>query len=199
MRKGERTRTMVLEKAANLFNTKGYAASSLSEIMTATGLEKGGIYNHFSSKEALGLEAFDFAVEKIMRRYEASLAGKTHALERMRAVTEVFREMMVNPVVRGGCPVMNASIEADDANPALRDRVRRVFTQWRTIMLGILEKGMARGELRRDINGEQLATVMIATLEGAVMLSRLYRDPVHIERAVGFLVTHLETLQLSSA
>ena len=108
MRKGERTRTMVLEKAANLFNTKGYAASSLSEIMAATGLEKGGIYNHFSSKEALGLEAFDFAVEKIMRRYEASLAGKTHALERLKAVTEVFREMMFDPVVRGGCPVMRS-------------------------------------------------------------------------------------------
>jgi TetR/AcrR family transcriptional regulator, transcriptional repressor for nem operon len=189
MRKGERTRTMVLEKAANLFNTKGYAASSLSEIMTATGLKKGGIYNHFLSKEALGLEAFDFAVEKIMGRYEASLAGKTHSLERLKAVTEVFREMMVNPVVRGGCPVMNASIEADDANPALRGRVRRVFT------LGILEKGISRGELRRDVNGEQLATVMIATLEGAVMLSRLYRDPAHIERAVDFLVAHLETLR----
>jgi TetR/AcrR family transcriptional regulator, transcriptional repressor for nem operon len=199
MRKGERTRTMVLEQAANLFNTKGYAASSLSEIMAATGLEKGGIYNHFESKEALGLEAFDFAVEKIMGRYQASLAGKTHSLERLKAVTEVFREMMHDPVVRGGCPVMNASIEADDANPALRDRVRRVFTQWRTIMLGILEKGISQGELRRDTNREQLATVMIATLEGAVMLSRVYRDPAHIERAVDFLVAHLETLRVEGA
>ena len=194
MRKGERTRTMLLDRAVDLFNTKGYDSSSLSDVMAATGLEKGGIYNHFRSKEHLALEAFDHAVAKIALRFEAALEGRTNALDRLEAITLVFREMAVQPVVRGGCPVMNASIESDDANPALRERVRRTFNGWRTMIIGIAEKGLAQGEMRR-VNAERLATVMISTLEGAVMLSRLYRDPIHIERAVDFLNTYLEGLR----
>ena len=185
---------MLLDRAVDLFNTKGYESASLSDIMAVTGLEKGGIYNHFSSKEQLALEAFDHAVAKIAARFEAAFEGKSNALDRLEAITLVFREMAVQPVVRGGCPVMNASIESDDANPVLRERVRRVFTQWRTMILGIVEKGFSRGEIKR-VHPERLATVMISTLEGAVMLSRLYRDPVHIERAVDFLNTYLESLR----
>ena len=59
MSKGEQTRERILARSAQLFNRQGYSGSSLSDIMRETGLEKGGIYNHFSSKEQLALEAFD--------------------------------------------------------------------------------------------------------------------------------------------
>jgi len=68
MSKGEQTRTMILERTAQLFSCKGYFGSSLSDIMEATGLEKGGIYNHFTSKEQLALEAFDYAFEMVQQR-----------------------------------------------------------------------------------------------------------------------------------
>ncbi len=194
MNKGARTREMILSQAANLFNRRGYAASSLSEIMEATGLEKGGIYNHFTSKDHLALAAFDYAVERIWERYAGVLEGKTGALERLRAIPEVFVEMAKDPVVAGGCPVMNAAIESDDAHPALRDRVRLVMNSWRTQIRGIVEKGVSNGELRAGTDGDALATVMISVLEGAVMLSRLYRDPRHIAHAVAFLEAHLQTL-----
>jgi AcrR family transcriptional regulator len=194
MGKGERTREMILSQAASLFNQRGYAASSMSEIMQVTGLEKGGIYNHFQSKDHLALEAFEYAVERIWERYASVLEGKLGALERLRAIPEVFVEMARDPVVAGGCPVMNAAIESDDAHPALRERVRLVMNTWRTQIRGIVEKGVSRGELRADTDGDALATVMISVLEGAVMLSRLYRDPRHIAQAVTFLEAHLQTL-----
>jgi len=59
--KSDRTRQLIVEKAAHLFNVKGYAATSMSDIIEATGLAKGGIYGHFKSKEAIASEAFDYA------------------------------------------------------------------------------------------------------------------------------------------
>jgi len=61
MSKGQRTRERIVAEAASLFNQRGFDGSSMSELMEATGLEKGGIYRHFSSKEELAAEAFDYA------------------------------------------------------------------------------------------------------------------------------------------
>src|ERR1700678_1948300 len=63
MTKGEQTRRRIVEAAAPIFNKRGYEGASLSELMEATGLKKGGIYRHFSSKEELAAEAFDYTWE----------------------------------------------------------------------------------------------------------------------------------------
>jgi TetR/AcrR family transcriptional regulator, transcriptional repressor for nem operon len=195
--KGERTRTQILEQSASLFNRYGYAATSLSDVMAATGLEKGGIYNHFSSKEDLMLEAFEFAVRGVETRYREGIAsaGRVGAIERLNAILEVFEGMVTNPTLRGGCPMMNAAIEADDAMPALRDRVRRAMDGWQTTVKGIVERGKLEGQIRSDVSADDLSSVLFSMLEGAVMLSKLYRDAVHIGRAVAFLRSHLETLK----
>jgi TetR/AcrR family transcriptional regulator, transcriptional repressor for nem operon len=194
MKKGERTRDHILAQSAAVFNQHGYAASSMSDLMLATKLEKGGIYNHFASKEQLALEAFDYAVGLIENRFEALLEGRILAIERLRAVMDVFLEFIHDPVLPGGCPVLNAAIEADDSNEKLRERIRLVLNGWRTRIQGIVEKGVAMGELRTGTDGAQLATVMISTLEGAVMMSKVYRDSSHMRIAAGFLETHIKTL-----
>jgi TetR/AcrR family transcriptional repressor of nem operon len=63
MTKGEQTRRRIVAAAAPIFNQHGYEGSSLNDLMQATGLKKGGIYRHFSSKEALAVEAFDYTWE----------------------------------------------------------------------------------------------------------------------------------------
>jgi TetR/AcrR family transcriptional regulator, transcriptional repressor for nem operon len=194
MKKGERTRDHILAQSAAVFNQHGYAASSMSDLMLATKLEKGGIYNHFASKEQLSLEAFDYAVGLIENRFEALLEGRILAFERLRAVMDVFLEFIHDPVLPGGCPVLNAAIEADDSNEKLRERIRLVLNGWRTRIQGIVEKGVAMGELRTGTDGAQLATVMISTLEGAVMMSKVYRESSHMRIAAGFLEMHIKTL-----
>jgi TetR/AcrR family transcriptional regulator, transcriptional repressor for nem operon len=196
MKKGERTREHILAQSAAVFNQHGYAASSMSDLMLATKLEKGGIYNHFASKEQLALEAFDYAVALIENRFEALLEGRILAIDRLRAVMDVFLEFIHDPVLPGGCPVLNAAIEADDSNEKLRERIRLVLNGWRTRIQGIVEKGVAMGELQTGTDGAQLATVMISTLEGAVMMSKVYRESSHMRIAAGFLETHIKTLLL---
>ncbi|HEX5724741.1 MAG TPA: TetR/AcrR family transcriptional regulator [Longimicrobiaceae bacterium] len=192
MRSGEQTREHIVRQAATLFNQQGFSGASLSDIMAATGLQKGGIYRHFESKEALALEAFDYAVQCMTERFTAALEGKRHAIDRLGAVITVFAEVPRNPPVPGGCPMLNASIENDDGNPALRERARAAMDGLRALIRRTAKDGIARGEVRPDVEVDLLATVMISTLEGAVMLSQLYGDPGHVDRAADHLRRYLD-------
>jgi AcrR family transcriptional regulator len=191
MRKGERTKERIIEQTAPLFNQKGFFGSSLSDIMEATGLKKGGIYNHFGSKEELALQAFDYAAACVSERLSLLLEEKRTVVERLLAFAAVFRDLAMNPPVPGGCPLLNTAIESDDAHPVLRERVRRAMDGWRQRIQDAVREGIAAGELRQDTDPDVVATRFIATLEGGVMLSKLYRDPVHIQRAVAFLTEYI--------
>ena len=172
--KGELTRDQVIAKAAALFNQLGYANASISDVMRATGLQKGGIYRHFESKEMLELAAFEFAVEALGQRFNDALAGKASAAERLRAIIGVYASLPTSPPVPGGCPVLNAAIESDDSNPALKRRVAKVLRDWHAFVTRLVAQGRERGELHSSVNPTQFTTTLIASLEGAIMLSKLW-------------------------
>jgi TetR/AcrR family transcriptional repressor of nem operon len=192
MRSGEQTRENIIRQAAALFNQQGFAGASMSDIMTATGLQKGGIYRHFESKEALALEAFDYAIAQMGGRFGAALAGRENAIDRLRGVIDVFARLHDDPPVPGGCPMLNTAIESDDGNPALRARARAAMDGLRTLIRQTVRKGIPRNEVRDDVDGDELATLMISTLEGGVALSRLYGDGVHLQRAADAMRRHLD-------
>jgi AcrR family transcriptional regulator len=191
VRSGEETRENIIRMAAALFNQHGFAGSSMSDIMAATGLQKGGIYRHFESKEQLAVEALDYAVELMAHRFTEALEGKTHAIDRLEAIVGVFARIPHDPPVPGGCPVMNAGIENDDGNPVLRQHARAAMDGLRALVTRVAARGQERGEVRADVDGEALASILISTLEGAVMMSKLYGDGVHVDRAAAHLREYL--------
>jgi AcrR family transcriptional regulator len=194
MGKGEETRERILARSAQLFNRQGYAGASLADIMRETGLEKGGIYNHFSSKEQLALESFDYAYELVRQRVRQALAGKFNAIERLLAIVSVFESEFDDPPVAGGCPILNTAIEADDANEVLRDRARVAMDDWRATIHRIIYKGLERGEVRPGVDADEVASLLIATLEGALMLSNLYKDSIHMQRAAAHMTRYVKSL-----
>lgn len=193
MSKGTQTKEMILERCAQLFSKQGYFGSSLADIMHETGLEKGGIYNHFDSKEQLALESFDYAFSLLQQRMKLALEGKTHAVERLYAILSYFQSLLEEPVIVGGCPILNTAIEADDAQPALRERALHAMDSLRDTIERIVAKGIRREEIRPEIDVAACATLFIATLEGAIMMSKLYRDTVHMQRAVEHLRWYIDT------
>ncbi len=195
MSKGEQTRERILASSAQLFNRQGYFGASLADIMRETGLEKGGIYNHFSSKEQLALESFDYAYGLIQERVRQALSGKFNAIERLLAIVSVFQGIVEDPQVAGGCPILNTAIEADDANEVLRDRARSAMDNWRTTIHRIVNKGIERQQIRPGVDADEVASILISTLEGAIMLSNLYKDPLHIQRAADHIAHYIETLR----
>lgn len=193
MSKGEETKEKILQQAAELFNQQGYAGASISDIMRITGLQKGGIYNHFKSKDDLALQAFDFAITQISKRYRAALQSRHHAIERLQAIIEIFRTNIDNPIMKGGCPLLNTAIESDDTHPVLRERTQQAMDSWRDMICRVIRKGIQKGEIRPTVNADEVATILISTLEGAVMMSKLYGDSIHIERVIQHLSHYIES------
>ncbi|MEP6988184.1 MAG: TetR/AcrR family transcriptional regulator, partial [Chloroflexota bacterium] len=100
--KGGQTREMIIRQAAVVFNQRGFFGTSISDIMQETGLEKGGIYNHFKAgKEELALAAFDYAVAHINHKLEMALQGKYHAVERLLAFAAVLESAFDDPELPG--------------------------------------------------------------------------------------------------
>ena len=194
MKKGELTRRRIVERSAPVFNTKGYAGASMSDLVVVTGLEKGGIYNHFGSKEELALEAFDYATGIMRERLREALQAEEGALNRLFAVVEVLGTVAEDPPVAGGCPVLNTAVEADDAYPALKERAAGAIDDWLRLVGREVKEGVKGGELSPRVDPRAVASLVVATLEGAVILSRLHDDPAHMRRAVEHLKNYLRSL-----
>lgn len=195
MSKGSRTREQIIEEAAALFNRLGYQATSVNDVMKATGLQKGGIYRHFASKDELAVAAFDYAVEQMRQRFTQALSGKTGAVERLRAIVAVYERIPVDPPVPGGCPILNASVEADDTHPVLMHRAQTALRGLRRVIETALQDGQASGELRQDIQHVATATTIIACLEGAVMLSTLHHSQTPMRHVVRQLQDWFESMR----
>jgi TetR/AcrR family transcriptional repressor of nem operon len=194
-RKGEATRQRILERAAPVFNQRGYAGASMAELVQATGLEKGGIYNHFGSKDDLALESFSFAISRIVEAFAAA-QNEREGLDRLIAIVNVFGDWAETPLIAGGCPIMNTAIESDDTHPALADRARAAMDSWHRLIGAIVKDAKARGELDESVDPYQLATVVTATLEGSLMLTKLFKDRSHMHRAVWHLTEHIDNLRV---
>lgn len=190
MSKGNETRQRIIAEAASLFNQRGFEGGSMSELMAATGLEKGGIYRHFSSKEELAAEAFDYAWKAALEARMRDLDAVSNSIDKLKKFIANFAERRSS--VPGGCPLLNTAIEADDGNPVLRARALKGLRDWRDALGSIVRMGIERGEIRRSVDPNRLATLIISSLEGAVMISRLERNPEALLAAKSHLERYLE-------
>jgi TetR/AcrR family transcriptional repressor of nem operon len=194
VRKGDRTRQHIVAQAAPLFNQKGYEGCSMGQIMDAAGIEKGGIYRHFASKEDLALAAFDFAWEEVSHGRTRGLEEIEDPLLRMEAFIRNFVER--RPALRGGCPLLNTAIDTDDGNAALRSRAREALAGWRTRLSSLVGSAMRRGTIRAEIQPRAVASIVIGTLEGALMMSRLDGDRSALAVARDHLISYIASLRV---
>ncbi len=195
MDKGEQTRLTILERAVQAFSLSGYSGTSMEALTRATGLTKGGIYNHFGSKEALALEAFDFAQKQMEQRFRGFFAGRQHACDRLLAMVEFFRSIIVDPLFPGGCILLNTAIEADDTNPALLSRARQAADSWREYVTRTVQLGIERQQIKPTTEATSVLSVLLGSLEGAIMLCKLYGTTQPMEHTVAHLSRYIESLR----
>jgi TetR/AcrR family transcriptional regulator, transcriptional repressor for nem operon len=191
MTKGELTRRKIVAAAAPIFNQHGYEGSSLAELMAATGLTKGGIYRHFSSKEELAAEVFDYTWEAAWKARMDRVDPEAAGVERLKALIASFVDYK-GPVA-GGCPIFNTAVDADDGNSILRDRASKALRFWITRLQSIVKQAADRGEIRPDVDPKVVATLIVASLEGALMMTRLERNDQALRRVQQHLNHYLDT------
>jgi TetR/AcrR family transcriptional repressor of nem operon len=196
MSKGEQTRQRIIAEAAAIFNQRGYVGCSLKEIMSATGLEKGGIYRHFESKEELAAEAFDYAWNVATSRRRIHLDAIPNHADRIK---QHIANFVTRSGMPGGCPLLNTAVDSDNGNPVLRDRVRKALRDWKSLLRTILEEGLQAGTIRPEVDPCSIANRIIGNLEGAMLISRIERNDQALRQTLEELDAWVDsTLRLAS-
>ena len=190
--KGQRTRAEIIRRTAELMNRQGFLAAPMAAVTSATGIQKGGLYRHFESREALAYEALDYAVNQVRARFLQALEGRASACERLLAIVHAYDDAGDDLPFAGGCPIMNSAIESDHAHPGLRERAQGAMSGWHGLLVRIVQAGLRAGEIRHGVVPQQVASVFIACMEGAVMLTHLYGDRAHWRAVRAHLETYVE-------
>lgn len=189
--KGERSRRKIVEAAAVLFNQRGFGGCSMGDIVGASGLEKGTLYSHFSSKEELAGLAFDFAWQDTSEKRLRNLDTVPNAVDKLKLHIDNY---VNTPSFPGGCPLLNFAVDADDGNPALRVRVRKALKGWHDVLAKIIEEGQAAGAITPEVDADSTANLVISILEGATVVNRINQRCAALSEAQRHLNLYLETV-----
>src|SRR5271154_1850307 len=196
MGKGEETRRRIIEEAAPLFNQRGYEGCSIQDIMDATGLEKGGIYRHFESKEELAAEAFDYAWSVVSSKRRVHLDSIPNHVDRLK---QHIANFVTRTGLPGGCPLLNTAVDSENGNPVLRDRVRKALRNWQSMLRTLLEEGIKAGDIHTNIDPHAAANHIIGGLEGAMLISRIERNDSALRQSLKYLDAYVDSELRQSA
>ncbi|EOR95488.1 Transcriptional regulator, TetR family [Arcticibacter svalbardensis MN12-7] len=171
--KAERTRKFIIERTASIFNTKGYAGTSLSDLTQATGLTKGSIYGNFENKEQVALAVFDYNYARIHYTTHELINQAGSFREKLLIYSSVYHDFMERSSPTGGCPILNTAIEADDTNRLLKNRAAEAILKWKENIVKLIQEGIFAGEFKPVMDSSQIAFSIIALIEGGVMIAKV--------------------------
>ncbi|WP_317898431.1 TetR/AcrR family transcriptional regulator [Aurantibacillus circumpalustris] len=184
MSKAEKTREFIIEKAAPIFNKKGYAGTSLNDLIHATGLTKGSIYGNFENKDEVATAVFEYNIKGVHKRISEYVVTQKTAPGKLIGITDYYRCNWKQVFEKGGCPLQNASVEADDNLKFLKGKVQHSVKRWAENITGIIETGKQNGEIKKNIVSSDYAYMFITLLEGGIMLGKIMNNPKHLIMAL---------------
>ncbi|NBA85460.1 TetR family transcriptional regulator [Emticicia sp. CRIBPO] len=173
MSKAERTRSFIIERTSSLFNTKGFAGTSMNDITEATGLTKGSVYGNFKNKDEVALAVFENNSTKMQKLIAAEISKKKSYREKLLAYPEMYESNYLGGALDGGCPILNTAIEADDTHSELKEAASQAFTDWKDKIAALVKAGIENKEFKSTTQPEETAINILASIEGMVMISRL--------------------------
>jgi AcrR family transcriptional regulator len=190
LRDPQSTREMLLQAAFREVYRSGFQGAGIEAILSATGVTRGALYYHFDSKEALGYAIVEEIVTKVIDdSWMRHLRSNGSPLD---ILIGIVQRTSVRPEdVKGGCPLLNLTIEMSSLDDEFRKRLERIIHAWHEGVATILRKGQAQGAVRRDLNPDETASFLIAMYEGYASLAKNAQDPkvwnVGIKNIVGWL------------
>ena len=184
--KGEETRGRIIEKAAEAFADRGYAATSLNDLVGASGLTKGAFYFHFDSKEALALEVFRSRHEAWGGKVLATMSEHERAIDRLMGIMRTVGGMIeADPSSR----CVGRLAEELSADPDLAPIVKRQFDQWVELSADLLRRAQEEGDARPDLDARAVSEVAVAGFIGLEKISGVHEMDLGrlVETFVGLL------------
>ena len=174
-RNAVRTKREIIEKSAPVFNVHGYAGTKMQMLVDATGYQMGGIYRHFETKMDLAKAVFQYNYE-IQIKSNFELKETLNPEEKIFAILRNYKRMALKPVVPGGCRLLNTAVEVDDTDEEFRQLTQSSVKEVLAMLENVFEEGVVSGSFNPKIDPRKEAQYLFASIEGAIMLSRITRD-----------------------
>ncbi|HVN93474.1 MAG TPA: TetR/AcrR family transcriptional regulator [Terracidiphilus sp.] len=187
------TRDRILNSARHLFWEKGFAGTSMADLLANADVNSGSFYHFFDSKEALLREVLD-GYRGLLRPMviDPAFSSVEEPLGRIFAVLEGYRRGIVATDCRYGCPIGRLALEIDPENAPAHALMAQNFQAWVGCIRECLDTMAAA--LPPDTDLDALATFVLVVMEGGVMLSRSYKSVEPFDRAVDQLRQHFRLL-----
>ena len=194
--KGTLTKRNIIEKSLQLFSVKGYYNTSISDILAATRLTKGGLYGHFASKAEIWQSVYDEAVSVWRETVFLGVRDRSDPLTRISTFIENdLRDYLGGDVFEGGCFFLNMLVELSGQSDPMSKQILRGFVRISKLIQAWLDEAADLGLLKPGLNHTEVANFIVISLNGAAALYTSSRDNAIIDQTVkqlGFYVQQLK-------
>ncbi len=191
------SREKIIGESLKLFSLKGFNNTSISDILAATSMSKGGFYNHFKSKE----ELFTAVLSEARRVWRMqNLAGVDKAdrqIDRLKKILANFRDRYLKDAVHfpGGCVFITLSVELDDQMPHLSSQLSDGFRRTKALLRGYLDRAREKGEIRPDISTSHASEILFSGILGASVVYGMDKSDSQLDRNIKALISYLESIE----
>lgn len=197
MSKAASFRKRILHESMKLFSTKGFMSTSIHDIMRNARTSKGGLYNHFKSKDALFLGVLSEA-RKVWR--EKNLVGLDHIekpVAKIKKLLENYRDRYLKDkkTFPGGCIFVTLSVELDDQRPRFSRELNEGFVRLKAMIKRYLDQGKESGELRQEVDTKAVTEMIFSGMLGASVIYGTEKSSAGLDRCINALIDYLESLK----
>jgi TetR/AcrR family transcriptional repressor of nem operon len=194
--RGELTRKRIIGCAAELIYGKGYAKTTIDDVIKGAGVTKGSFYHHFSSKEELGCAVIESASSYTLKSLSKPLQDPSlSSFERTAIILRQIQALVEAAGCSRGCILGNLALEMSHDHEDFRLRVAAAFASWSSLICGQLEDMKSQGLLPDDFDCPAFADFAVAAIEGGIMMSKVKQDPLPMRHSVEMVLESLEGMQ----
>lgn len=200
IRNADATKVKIIQAAFEEIHSHGFQATSMNEIIKRAGITKGALYHHFKSKTELGYAVIDQVIRPMMKeRWLDPLSKSENPID---ALIDCMAELIKNTpkqAVIKGCPVANLAHEMSGIDEGFRLKLSGVLKTWQAGLSQVFSEGIKKGYVKADINTDNVACFLVASLEGAIGLAKNSKDENTFNRCGEQLIVYLESLRAKQA
>ncbi len=186
----------IIYESMKLFSLKGFLSTSIQDIMREARTSKGGLYNHFKSKDDIFLAVLSEARKVWRDRNLAGLDQIEKPVEKVKTLLRNYRDRYLKDreTFPGGCIFVTLSVELDDQNPFFSRELNEGFVRLKAMIKRLLDEGKGSGELRADVNTEAVTEMIFSGMLGASVIYGTEKSSDSLDNCISTLVNYLDSL-----
>ena len=189
--RGAATRARIVDAAASLVYERGFAGTSLDDVMAATGTSKSQLYHYFADKDALTYEVVKAQLGRIIAAQQAAHLHEVSSWEGLQRWCDHFVTATRATQGAGGCPLGSLVGELADQSEPARRVLAECFADWQSYLSGGFQAMRERGELAAQADPAELALTVLTALQGGLLMAQATRSARPLELALNMALQHM--------